>query len=147
MSFIALTDGKNIKADQITSYTKFRHGEVRFVMSNGDTVTGTPCYEDFDEVLAKVIPAASGFYQLIGTPDEDGDRHWTRLPIIAWKINPGGVYPIVAGPDTEREDVGILYPDGHVLDHDENMYASFSEFVAVVTAEDDLLRLDQDKAA
>lgn len=147
MNFITLENGTNINAAQVTSYAELRSGAVRFSMNNGETIVERPWNEDFDEVLAKVIPAAPGFYQLIGTPDEDGDRQWTRLPIIAWKINPGGVYPVVAGPDTERADVGILYPDGHVLDHDENLYASFSEFVAVVTAEDDLLRLDQDKAA
>lgn len=117
MQFITAKSGARYNVAQILKYETFRNGTTQLLLSDGSTHR-EDFYESFDADFFPVVPAAAGFYEITGF-EAHGDYYWRRLPVVAWKVTPSGVFAIPEGiTDEDRPVVGIEHPDGTCTDID-----------------------------
>jgi len=128
MHLISLKDGTFINPAHVVQFTRYRKGQVRFLLSTGGDITGEPWGEDIEELFVPTFPANPGFVAVFADRVKDGDVTYRHRSIIAWRRCPAGNYPMFEGCQTDEDYEVIIDPDGGVFDADGNVYAALDEW-------------------
>lgn len=135
MPLIQLEDGRKLNSENVILFRPQRSGAYDFCLSNGAEISGF--VDDPEMAFFPIVPAAGGF-RTVEKDIVNGERIYTFKPVVAWRLCPGGNYPIVAGRAEEEDDwVAIVDPSGGVIDVEGNSFSSLDDFKAVVADEDE----------
>jgi hypothetical protein len=120
-----------IPVDKITSvYPETdEHGRHKTIVltSDGERLSTSMDIEDIDAALQSVVKADAGYYFLTHYYDE-GNRHFLKIPIVAWRISAGTAIGIAV----EECSGPILCPDGSVISPEDRHWDSFDEWLESV---------------
>jgi hypothetical protein len=135
LSLITLKDGDTINSAYVVKYATLRNGQVKFLLSSGDTQYGETD-ADIDEALCPIISAAPGFVGVFAYRGSDGAFHYKRRAVIAWRVYPAGNYPLFGGYVGHNEYHEVLIdPAGGIFDCDGNTYATIEDWQKEYEAE------------
>lgn len=139
MALIKMDDGNYLNSNCIIKFRRLRDNTFKFLDVNGGEHVGAPNLDDQPfEAFFPIVPAAAG-YSVISTDVVNGERIYTFNPVVAWRLAPGGNYPLAAGGNYNEDDgyAAIKSPSGEVIDVDGNCFKSVDEFKALVAEEDE----------
>jgi hypothetical protein len=143
MPAIFTTEGTTINTEHVIQFTKLRNGETRFLLSSGNQVTATVS-GDIDERFYPIVPANPG-HAGVFVDYHDGQFNYRISSVIAWRICPGGNFPIFA-EEGELLDAcdAMIDPLGGVCDDEGNTCLALAEWKK--TYEDRVRVVDQKDA-
>ncbi|MGQ8632127.1 hypothetical protein ACUTJJ_11700 [Agrobacterium sp. DKPNP3] len=127
MPAIFTTNGTIINSDHVVKFTELRNGETRFLLSTGDTETAE-VRGDINDQFYRIVPATPG-HAGVFVRDWGDEVYYTVRSIIAWRICPGGTFPIFV---SEGEDLGdrvaIIDPVSGLRDDEGNTGLTLDEW-------------------
>ncbi|QDC00355.1 hypothetical protein [Mesorhizobium sp. 8] len=136
MPLIQLEDGRKLNSENVILFRPQKSGAYEFCLSGNVTISGF--VDDPEMAFFPIVPAAVGF-RTVEKDIVNGERIYTFKPVVAWRLCPGGNYPLAAGGNYSEEDgyAAIECPSGEIIDVDGNRFESVEEFKAMVAEEDE----------
>lgn len=131
-------DDRWVNLDHVVQirYQQCRNPGLLFCDANGRVIgikTNCPRGFDFDEAVARVVPAGVGATAVIisafcgetslGRPD---DTFSAGIPIAAWRIVDGTALPVLVEALSPADRVFFVLPDGSAMEPERGTYASIA---------------------
>ncbi|MDR9762478.1 hypothetical protein RJJ37_23015 [Rhizobium redzepovicii] len=135
MPIISTKEGLNINSEHVVQFTTFRNGQTKFLLSTGGEQICEAYSEELAELFIPVIPANPGFVAVFAERWQDGIFQYKERSVIAWRLCPGGNYPIFEGYGSNDDYHVIIDPAGGVYDSEHNRYATLEDWQKEYEAE------------
>lgn len=126
MPAIFTTKGTTLNSEHVVKFTQLRNGETRFLLSTGDVETAV-VRGDINDQFYPIVPAAPGHAGVF--VDYYGEFSYRIRSVIAWRICPGGNFPIFMseGEMLDSHDA-MIDPLGGVSDYEGNYGLTLDEW-------------------
>ena len=130
MTFLRAADGGLVNSSMIERIDRNPEDFTLYAtLSGGKVVTLKGGEEDIELQLSPIVPATPDFTLLSYCDFEYGEPVVRRTPITAWQVIGNLALPIA--PDDGGSScirLGVLTPDGQVIDHEEGTYENEAEW-------------------
>ena len=131
MGFIATDGGQGgIRFEEVTRH--WAQGDfVHFTTKRGEDFKATAAawQRAFARELVGVVPAQPGTYQLEwAEQDDEGNRGWDQMPVIAWGIGLDGFAVSIGGDGIDEFNRAVLHPTGQVTKGTVGSWPSFTAY-------------------
>lgn len=126
MPAVFTTKGLTINSEHVVKFTHLSNGETRLLLSTGEVETAV-VRGDINDQFYPIVPATPGHAGVF--VDYHGEFSYRIRSVIAWRICPGGNFPIFM---SEGEMLGshdaMIDPLGGVSDDEGNTGLTLEEW-------------------
>ncbi|MXN45906.1 hypothetical protein GR138_11945 [Shinella kummerowiae] len=148
MRLITTKDGLTINPEHVVQFTTLRNGQTKILLSTGGEQYVEAYGDDLRDLFIPVVNANPGFQAVFVDRLIDGTFHYQRRSVIAWRLCPGGNYPIFQGYNQDADDYLVMIdPAGGVFDSDHNMWPTLEDWRKEYEAEQSEIAASVAKAA
>ena len=127
MPAIFTTEGLTINSDHVVQHQQLRNGLTKILLSTGGEQT-VDVVGDIDDYFFPIVPANPG-HAAVFVDQWEGEFHYRIRSIIAWRVCPGGNFPLFATDGDHLDNYeALIDPLGGVSDDEGNTGMTLAEW-------------------